>query len=365
MKKLLILSGALALSATFASAQQSCTATTSSISGSYAYIATEFPFASVVANPPGTTTNTSTQIYSNTQVGNLISALNTGTGFSSANVLYFDGAGNISTSSSSSTFMGSTVVGTYAVNSDCTINVILTDVFNTTAPSAGTVPTLGKTSLIGVVVNGGTEIVLSAAQSSSSTSGNPPLTAGQFTSRLVIQLIRSFNYACTAANLTGSYSLIGEGFAAVPSTLGTTTSGTGTGSAQTVQPVRFLGVVTFDGAGNLITQTVGSASPLASFQYKGTYTVNLNCSGTLTLNPPASTTTVTTTTSTGTATTTQTGATSTTPATMTVNFVLTPPITYPTTNAYSATPSGYASRPGLEFTFLSTTESITGLGIAQ
>jgi hypothetical protein len=368
MQKFVILALGTALCGTFASAQQTCTATTASVVGSYTYIATELPFASVVVAPPGsTTTTTTTQPYSNTQIGNLISSLNGGAGFGSASVLYFDGAGNVLTASSASSFVGSTVVGTYTVNSDCTINVTLTDVFNTTTAGAGTTATLGKTTLIGLIVDGGTEIILTAPQTTSSTTGNTPLVTGQFASRLSIRLIRTYNYGCTVANLTGSYALIGDGFVEVPSTLGTTTT-TGTGTTgtgttttttttttQTVQPVNFLGVVTFDGAGNVIPQTVASSSPLGAFQYKGTYTLNANCSGTMTLSSPTSTTTAT-----GTGTTT-----STTASPITINFVLTPPITYPTTNAYSATPSGYASRPGLQFNFINSSEAISGFGIAQ
>jgi phosphate-selective porin len=97
---------------------------------------------------------------------------------------------------------------------------------------------------------------------------------------------------------------------------------------------------------------VPSGSPLGGFQYKGTYTVNLNCTGTMTLGPAASASSTTTTTTTSS-------------AALTVNFVLTPPITYPTTNAYSASPSGNASRPGIEFTLTSAGETLAGFGIAQ
>jgi hypothetical protein len=352
MKKLFVLSVVSALCATFAAGQQSCTATTSSVIGSYTYTATEFPFGTMVVTPPGTTTNT--QPYSNTQIGNLIEALNGGGAFANANVFYFDGAGNISIAASSSSFTGTTVVGTYTVNSDCTINVKLTDVFNTTSTSVGSNATQGTATLIGLVLGGGTEIELSVPQSATSTNGNMPLVAGEFASRLSIQLIRTFSYGCSNASLAGSYGLIGNGFVVVGASTSSTGTTTGTGtttSAGTVQPVSVFGVVTFDGAGNVIPQTVASGSPLGSFQYKGTYTVNLNCSGTMTLGPvpPAGTTTTTTTT---------------TPS-LTVNFVLTPPITYPTTNAFSASPSGNASRPGIEFNVTSAGETLSGFGIAQ
>jgi|HubBroStandDraft_4_1064222.scaffolds.fasta_scaffold37815_3 hypothetical protein len=340
MKKLLTLSVAFALCATFAVAQQTCTATTSSVIGSYTYTATEFPLGTMAVTPPGTTTNT--QPYSNTQVGNLIQALNGGGAFANTNVFYFDGNGNVSIASTASSFSATTIVGSYTVNSDCTINVKLTDVFNTTSTSVGANPTQGTASLIGIVLGGGTEIELSVAQSATSTNGNMPLVTGEFASRLSIQLIRTFSYGCTNASLTGSYGLVGNGFVLV---------GASTTSAGTAQPVSVLGVVTFDGAGNVIPQTVGSGSPLGSFQYKGTYTVNLNCSGTMTLGPVPATTTTTTTT--------------TTSPSLTVNFVLTPPITYPTTNAYSATPSGNAARPGIEFNLTSAGETLSGFGIAQ
>ena len=343
MKKLLILSITLALGSTFAVAQQTCTATTASVNGSYTYIATEFPFGTASVTPPGTTTNS--QPFSNTQVGNLIQSLTGGGIYSSANVLYFDGAGHILTAASSGSFMGTTVVGTYTVNSDCTINITLTDVFNTTTTNAGVPATQGSFSLIGIVLGGGTELYLSAPQSTSSTNGNMPLVAGQFASRLSIQLIRTFAYGCTVASLSGSYGLIGNGFLALGAT---PASGTTPANPGTAQPVTLMVVLTFDGGGNIIPEMVPSGSPLGNFQYKGTYTVNLNCSGTMTLTPATSST-----------------ATGTSAPSVTVNFALTPPITYPTTSAYSASPSGNASRPSIEFTFTSASETVYGFGIAQ
>src|ERR1700722_2257856 len=349
MKKLLTLSVALSLGATFAVAQQTCTATTASVNGSYTYTATEFPFGTTAVTPPGTTTNT--QPYSTTQIGTLIQALNGGGVFSSANVLYFDGAGHISVAASSASFMGTTVVGSYTVNSDCTVNVTLTDVFNTTAVSAGVPATQGTATLIGLVLGGGTELYLTAPESATSTNGNTPLVAGEFATRLSIQLIRTPTYGCTVASLTGSYGLVASGYVALGAT---TTTGTSTGTTATLQPVSVFGVVTFDGAGKILPQIVPSGSPLGSFQYKGTYTVNLNCTGTMTLGPATSASSTTTTTTT-----------TTSSAALTVNFVLTPPITYPTTNAYSASPSGNAFRPGIEFTLTSAAETLAGFGIAQ
>ena len=261
MSKLLTFSLATTLCGMFAAGQQmGCLATTGSVIGSYTYVATELPFNGVGFTPPGTTTNQ--PAYSSTTIGKLLGNVATGTTFSSGGVLYFDGAGHISVSTAASPLAASTAVGTYTVNSDCTINVTLTDVFNTTTASTG-VLTLGSTSLIGLILGGGTEIDLSAAQSTTSTNGNTPLVTGEFVSRLSIRLIRSFTSGCSVSSLTGAYGLIGDGFALVNAT--TTTTGT-------TQPVTFVARLTFDGNGNVIAQPVVSPSPLASFQYTGTYT---------------------------------------------------------------------------------------------
>lgn len=347
MNKFLTLFLTVALCAAIAAAQQAgCGATMSSVSGSYTYTATELPFGGSVIVPPGTTSNQ--QNYSTTPVGQLIQAINGGAAFSSAGVLYFDGAGHVSVAASSSPLGQSANVGTYTVNSDCTINVTLSDVFNTTTSGAGvTVPTQGTTMLVGLVLGGGTEIELSAPQSSTSTNGNMPLITGQFASRLSIQLVRTFAYGCTAASLSGAYGLIGNGFLLLNA------SSTGTGTAQ---PATIFGRVFFDGGGNIVPQTVASGSPLANFQYAGTYTVNLDCSGTMTLTPGGSTTGAGAGPGTGTGTA---AATS-----VKVNFVLIPPIAYLTGNS-SSLPTGSAARPGIEFTLSNSTATLAGFGLPQ
>lgn len=343
MHKLFAISVTATLFGSFAVAQQiGCLATTSSVIGSYTYIATELPLGGVAITPPGTTTNQ--QAYSSTPIGQLVGNINGGGAFSSAGVLYFDGAGHILVATAASPLAASTQVGTYTVNSDCTISATLTDVFNTTTSGPGvTNPTFGVTSLIGIVLGGGTELDLSVAQSATSTNGNMPIVSGTFASRLLIQLVRSFPYGCSVASLTGSYGLVGTGFVL------TNTSGTGTSLTGTTQPVNVLGDVTFDGNGNIVPLAASSSSPLSSFQYAGTYTVNLNCTGTLVL------TTVPKTTSTGT-----------TPGTAvgTVNFVLVPPVAYVTSG--TATLTGSAARPSLLFTAGGNpAEAVAGYGRAQ
>jgi hypothetical protein len=99
--------------------------------------------------------------------------------------------------------------------------------------------------------------------------------------------------------------------------------------------------VRFDGNGNLIADTAASGSPLASFQYAGAYTVNLDCSGTITFTTGSGTT-----------------ATS-----IAGSFVLTPPPAY--LNPSVTNLSGYSERPGILYTLTNATETISGYGRAQ
>jgi hypothetical protein len=316
-----------ALCGTFAAAQQmSCPATTSSVIGSYGYVANQLPLSGVVLTPPGTNPPNS-----NTPIGNLIENINTGAEFWSAGILYFDGAGNIAVGASTQSVGAATVVGSYTVNSDCTINVTLTDVFNTRTITASGVatPTMASTSLIGLVLGGGAEIALSAAQSLRSTNGNTPVIPGAFASRLVLQLTKSLTY-CSASSLVGTYGLVGTGFA--PSN-----------TAGAPQPAGFFASLAFDSNGNVTAQMTAPGSPLASFQLTGTYSVNLDCSGTMKLS--------------GAIISAGSGTTAGTP-TFLVDFVLTPPLG-------AVTLSGYATRPGIEFTLWNSTETFFGTGTAQ
>jgi hypothetical protein len=317
----------LILCGAFAAAQQvGCLATTNSVTGSYTYTAVEVPLSGVAITPPGTTTNT--QVYSNTSIGKLVGSINGGGAFSLAGVLYFDGAGNISVAATSSPLGASANVGTYTVNTDCTINVTLSDVFNTATSGPGvTTATLGKASLIGMVLGGGSEIDLSLAQ------GSTPLVTGEFASRLDVQLIRTFTYGCGVSNLTGAYGLVGTGYVMT--------------SASVQQPATLFARLRFDGNGNVILDTVASGSPLGSFQYAGTYTVNLDCSGSITLTPAAS----------------PTGTSTSSASAISASMVLIPPIAYVTNGTASLT--GSADRPSIQFTLTNAGETFTGYGRAQ
>ena len=110
----------------------------------------------------------------------------------------------------------------------------------------------------------------------------------------------------------------------------------------------FFASVTFDGNLKVVPQTVASSSPLGSFQYGGTYTVNLNCTGTLTLAAPPKNSPE--------------PLTSVTPL-VTANFVLIPPVAYVSNG--TTTLSGSADRPSLLFSTSNSTQILSGYGRAQ
>jgi hypothetical protein len=162
-----------------------------------------------------------------------------------------------------------------------------------------------------------------------------------------------------------------------------------------VQPFTLIGSLVFDGNGNIVpnlaspsltsTTTTGSTgtasssntsavqSAYAMLRYGGTYTVNSDCSGTMTISNSAavsalsgSSTSMTgtgttagtgTTTDTGTGTTGTTSTTSVTPESFTANFVLTQP---DVTVANGTNLNNYRLAPGIEFVSSSTAESASG-----
>jgi hypothetical protein len=331
----------MALGGTLAVAQQVCIATTASVAGSYAYTATQMPVPGAAVAVPA---NPSTPAYSNTSIGQLIENINGGGAFGSAEVFYFDGAGNISVvptpiPTTTSIFVN---VGSYSVNSDCTIGVTLNDVFNTATSGPGvTNPTQASIKLVGVILGGGSEIDLSMPLSASSTHTSTVIIPGEFVSRLNIQMIRSFPYGCSASYLTGAYGLVGTGLALV-------SGAAATGNPTTIQPATFYAGLIFDGNGNVLMETTNPLSPLASAQYTGTYKVNGDCSGTMALTAFSLTPGQ--------------GPAVSTP-TLNLNFVIIPTAAY-TTNG-SVTLNGSASRAGLLFNFVTAIQEFTGYGRAQ
>ncbi len=81
---------------------------------------------------------------------------------------------------------------------------------------------------------------------------------------------------CSLATLNGSYGLTFHGF--------TTTSAI-PAPINAFAPVAGGGIVTFDGEGNLSSsETVSLGGQILSGTFPGTYTVNSNCTGSLTIN---------------------------------------------------------------------------------
>jgi hypothetical protein len=340
MKSPLTLSLVLALGGTLAAAQQMvCIATTASVAGSYAYTATQMPVPGAAVAVPA---NPTTPTYSNTTIGQLIENINGGGAFGSAEVFYFDGAGNISVVPSPIPAAGIFVnVGTYSVNSDCTINVTLTDVFNAATSGPGvTIPIQASVKLVGLVLGGGSEIDLSMPLSASSTHTSTVIIPGEFVTRLNIQMVRSFPYGCNASYLTGAYGLIGAGLALVNGTAAT-------GNPTTIQPATFYAGLIFDGNANVLMETTNPLSPLATVQYTGTYKVSADCSGTMSLTsfslspgqgPQVS------------------------PPAFSVNFVIIPTAAYVTG---TVTLNGSANRAGLLFNLVTAIQEFAGYGRAQ
>jgi hypothetical protein len=340
MKSPLTLSLVLALGGALAAAQQVCIATTASVAGSYAYTATQMPVpGAAVAVPP----NPTTPSYSNTTIGQLIENINGGGAFGSAAVFYLDGAGNIAVVPSPLPAAGLFVnVGTYSVNSDCTINVTLTDVFNGATSGPGvTTPTQASLKLFGLILGGGSEIDLSMPLTASSTHPSTVIIPGQFVSRLNIQMIRSFPYGCSASYLTGAYGLVGNGLALVNGTAGT-------GNPTSIQPATFYAGLIFDGNTNVLMETTDPTSPLASVQYTGTYKVNADCSGSMSIKSFSLTPGQ--------------GPAVSSP-TLSVSFVIIPTAAYSVDGTVNL--NGNSARAGLLFNFVTAIQEFTGYGRAQ
>lgn len=295
---------------------QYCTLTNASLKGAYGYVAGEA--GAVVTTTSTTGTGTTTSTYSNTGIGQLLNGISAGNQFALGGVWVFDGVGSIN---ATSTPGGTeTPIGTYNVNSDCSVTVSVQDVFGTNTAT---------TQLAGVVLGRSSEIDLTSAASLRSTATS-----------LTIKLVRVlYQYGCSDSNLSGLY-----GFVLNPSSIQTaiaTTTTTGTTTTTSPEPSVIIGYLDFDGAGHITTlasTSTSSSSILTSLQYTGTYTANVDCSGTMTISPASSTTTS--------------GTTST--ASLKLNFVITPP----------TTPSGNES-PGLDLSYSNAAASGSGYALVQ
>ncbi|HVP47792.1 MAG TPA: hypothetical protein VMT32_14455 [Bryobacteraceae bacterium] len=278
--------------------------------GVYGFVGSR-PVAATATTPGPGTGSGSTTSPSTTPIGVLLGDINGTTGFGVVGALSFDGAGTIfamsNPAANSQPPVASTEmqVGTYNVSLDCTITVTLNDVFagmpvtppgtagagagtgsntppSTTTPSTTTPSTA---TFEGVVANGGNEIDLAEAKTS---------TGVAVVLRKMFQTV-----GCTNASLTGAYDFSAQIFIGLPltapGTSGTTpgtggtspgTGGTspGTGATTGTTPATFPTVARFfaNGAGMFTTDSFSQQSSLVERQLTGTYTVNTDCTGTAT-----------------------------------------------------------------------------------
>jgi hypothetical protein len=284
------------------------------VNGAYAYsaIGTGFPGALFTPVPGPTST------YSSTSIGQLLGGIaNTGP-FALSGTLWFDSSGNIAAAQGGTRLM----VGTFSLNTDCTISATLFDAFGTSKTT---------TALQGIVLANGSEIDMGVVQN---VSGGPVTAAGAFQSSLLIKLVRPLATYCSVSNLTGSYALIATGtrVANLPVGIGSITI-----PAQTEAAFFLFGRAQFDGSGNIFAPA-GPPSALSFLQFVGSYTVNTDCTGILTLGTVSNVA----------------GTLVNPGSTVSLSFVLTQPSVPFTGN-----------RPVIEFSQSSATQTLFGYGEAQ
>jgi hypothetical protein len=266
-------------------------------------------------------------VYSDTELGHLLSGISGTSPFSSTGSLSFNTFGQVFASPSNQGG-ASALVGTYTVNADCTVSVALTDTFGENKT---------ETNLFGIILNGGNEVDLFAMPAAGTGATSSPAAGIQSRGALLIRLLRPFfsNFGCTAGNLTGAYALV--------------LNGIGSGGGTTSGPQVLIARAVFDGAGNIITDGGAAGSPLVAVQSIGTYAINSDCTGTMTLKSGASSTSTTT-------------PVAPSPAT-TVNFALTAPTIVANIGATNL--SQYSTRPGLALSSSNTIQTASGSGTAQ
>jgi hypothetical protein len=173
----------------------------------------------------------------------------------------------------------------------------------------------------------------------------------------------------------------GTGTTTGTGTTETGTTGTGTTTTTTTTPdsSAILGYLNFDGAGHIValpmatTGTTTVTTPFtfnpapapmtfASLDFTGSYTVNADCSGTMTINNSSATsTTGTGTTGTGT---TGTGTTTTTSQSFSIDFVITPAATS-APNASGNPNSNAVGSPELSLSFSNSDQAGWGYALPQ
>jgi hypothetical protein len=324
---------------------QVCLLSNASLSGSYGFVASE---AGAIATPPGTTAPGATAAptgYSSTEIGSLLGAIAAGNQFSLSGILTFDGAGNIGATSSPA---GGTTqaAGSYNVNPDCSVSVSLTDSYGTNT---------NPIKLAGIILQRGIEVDLTsvsnlnaqtvtAAGTPSTATGTTTTATGEGLTIKLVQLL--FRNGCSLATLGGLY-----GFVLYPDQV--QPDDDATEGTDTPTPTTVLGYLFFNGLGGIIPQPItpnysSSGSVYSSLAFTGTYTVNTDCTGTLSISSSSISTVGLT-------------STATPNQTLTMGFVISP-ATY-SGQAGNTSPSAFSGGPVLNLSFSSA--SASGWGYAD
>jgi len=211
--------------------------------GSFGWLATRTSqFVAVPVLPPGTA------VGSSSPIGGLVAGAVNNTAFASVGRVFLDGNGTIFATPTSGGVQ--TSVGTYNVNGDCTVSVTLVDAFQ--APAATAIaPAQVSATFEGVVVSNGNEIDLTQTGASAGTT----------------IILRKTRQSCTTSDVFDSFGI----------------SAGGLQNGATTASFNILGRFVADGAGNLVEDATGQASPLTNRKITGSYTVNSDCTGTLSL----------------------------------------------------------------------------------
>ena len=236
------------------------------LSGQYAFAANRLGWVQVAGVPPGTTATgliwsstglrppgTSAQ-FSSTPIGRLaFGALGAGP-VSSIGRLLADGGGNLYA------VPGLAPIGTYTVRPDCTVTLTLRDVTATVQAAANAAVTFR-----GVLQGRGETAVLVQTNPGGGTQ---------------LQLTRPFMVSgCSVMSLSGGFGL--SAFGVQPGTISEEFT------PPTVTPFALVARVFSDGGGNLVLDSGANNSPDSPSRYVGTYSINSECIGTMTLDRPS------------------------------------------------------------------------------
>ena len=228
------------------------------LQGSYGLIATKLVLAGPAATPPpGTTGQTNPPVPSNTVIGKVVTGSGNDAAFSAAGRIFADGTGALFASATKDG-SGQVQVGTYSVNTDCTVSVTISDTFAAAQPSP--LPfTPAKANFEGILLNHGTEAELISAGSGVATR---------------VTLVRmGAPQSCSVGDVNGAYAISSGGI-----DLGAPSSTPAAASSFSI-----IARVVGDGNGNFVVDQPGLASPLSKRTLTGTYTVNADCTGTAAL----------------------------------------------------------------------------------